>query len=155
MARKSVQVTGFDGRDEGKMFIITEMSAFAAEKWATRALLALARSGLDVPEDLAAEGMAGIARFGFGAIAGAKYEEIEPLLEEMLGCVQIAPDPVKNPTLTRALIEDDIEEVPTILRLRGEALKLHVDFSKLVGPSKGSAPGTTSAASSLPPTSPP
>lgn len=154
MARKSIQVTGFTGRDAGKMFVITEMSAFAAEKWAWRALLALGRGGLDIPEDVAREGMAGIARFGLGALVSTRFEDLEPLMDEMFACVQIAPDPVKNPTLMRALIEDDIEEPETILRLRGEVLKLHVDFSKLAGLSKGSAEGSASGGSPDPQTSP-
>lgn len=148
MARKTATITDFTGRDAGKVFVITEMSAFAAEKWAARALLALARSGLDVPEDVASEGMAGIARFGFGAIAGAKFEEIAPLLDEMFECVKIMPDP-KHPDFSRVVLEEDVEEIATLLKLRGEALKLHVDFSQLAG-RLNSAP----AGSDNPPPSP-
>lgn len=154
MARKTAIVSDFTGRDAGKVFVITEMSAFAAEKWAARALLALARSGLDVPEDVAREGMAGIARFGFGAIAGAKFEEIEPLLDEMFLCVKIAPDP-KHMELTRGVIEEDVEEIATLLKLRGEALKLHVDFSQFAGRLNSAPAGSDSPSSSPnPPTSP-
>jgi hypothetical protein len=32
-------------RDNGKVFILTEMSAYAGQDWALRALLALSRSG--------------------------------------------------------------------------------------------------------------
>lgn len=152
MARKTIQVTGFTERDAGKCFVITEMGAFQAEKWAIRALLALARSGLDVPEEVMREGMAGIARFGLAAIAGAKFEELEPLLDEMFLCVQYMPDQ-KHPEIIRAVLDEDIEEVLTLAKLRGEALKLHVDFSKLAGRSKSPA-GAETPASSDPQTSP-
>lgn len=153
MARKTALVTDFTGRDVGKTFVITEMSAFAAEKWAAKALLALARSGLDVPDDVAREGMAGIARFGFGAIAGAKFEEIEPLLDEMFECVKIVPDP-KHPDLSRGVREEDVEEIATLLKLRGEALKLHVDFSQLAGRLTSPASSDNPSPSPSPQTSP-
>ena len=45
MARKVEYITiDQEGRDQGKTFKITEMPALKAEKWATRAFLALAAS---------------------------------------------------------------------------------------------------------------
>lgn len=52
----------------------------------------------------------------------------------MFECITIIPDPSK-PNVTRALIEDDIEEVATRLKLRIEIFKLHVDFFTAVSPS--------------------
>jgi hypothetical protein len=46
----------------------------------------------------------------------------------MLACVQIIPD-ASRPMVRRALVEDDIEEVTTLLRLREEVLSLHTGFS--------------------------
>ena len=43
-------------------------------------------------------------------------------------CVTIKPNP-NDRGLKRELIPDDIEEVATIIRLRQEALDLHVGFS--------------------------
>lgn len=145
MARKvETLVCASEGRDQGKVYVLTEMSAYRAEKWAARALLALAGSGVDIPEDVASEGMATIARVGFSMLAGAKFADIEPLMDEMLDCVRIARDP-KRPDITFPLnlTEDatDVEELATLPWLRGEALKLHVDFSKLVARSK--PPGGT------------
>ena len=131
MARKTLdlKITAA-GRDKGKRFVITEMSARGAERWAFRAFLALARAGVDVPEDVEEAGFAGIATFGLKAFAGVAYEDAEPLLDEMLECVQVYPDP-KNEKVFRPLIEDDTEEVETLLRLRKEVFALHVDFSKV------------------------
>ena len=131
MARKTLdlKITA-TGRDKGKRFLITEMSARGAERWAFRAFLALARAGADVPEDVEAAGFAGLATFGLRAFAGVAYEEAEPLLDEMLYCVEIYPEP-KDTRIHRPLIEDDVEEVETLLLLRKEVFRLHVDFSKV------------------------
>jgi len=129
MARKEITVTiDAEGRDRGKQFIIREMSAMKAEKWAARAMLALMRSGIEVPQDVAEAGLSGIAAMGLRALAGIHFEEAEPLMAEMMACVEYIPDR-SRPMVKRPLVEDDIEEVLTILRLREEVLSLHVGFS--------------------------
>ncbi|WP_048996434.1 hypothetical protein [Burkholderia multivorans] len=128
MARKTVTYTVTDAnRDQGKTFILTEMPASKAERWALRALSALAASGMEIPDDIASAGLAGIARLGVQAFGGLSWERAEPLINEMFECVTIMPDP-KKPNVTRALIEDDIEEIATRLKLRIELFKLHVGF---------------------------
>lgn len=129
MRRLQTVTISLPGRDNGKSFLITEMSAFAAEKWAMRALILLVNSGLELGDDEVAAGMAGVAavieRGGFVFKGrGLAFYELEPLLEEMLGCVQIV-----EPKITRSLTEDDVEEVATLLFLRSEVLKLHTGFS--------------------------
>jgi len=119
-----------EGRDKGKQFHITEMPASRAEDWAVRAFLALAKSGVEVPEDIQAMGFAGLAAFGLQALSGLTFEETKVLMDEMWQCVVYVPDPSK-PSVTRALIEDDIEEVATRLKLRKEILSLHSDFFSL------------------------
>lgn len=135
MARKTSIVTvAAAGRDKGKQFLLTELPATRAEKWALRAFLALSKSGVEVPENIMAMGMAGIAMIGLKALPGLSFELAEPLLDEMMSCVVAIPDP-KRPDITRPLIEDDTEEISTILMLRREVLALHVDFSTVGGPS--------------------
>ena len=133
MARKSETITiAQEGRDYGKVFLLTEMPAAQAEKWATKALLALAKSGADLPQDVEGTGMAGVAVMGVKAFAGVTFSDAEPLMDEMLKCIKFVPEPSK-PQIVRALvmdgISDDIEEVSTIIRLRMEVLQLHVGFS--------------------------
>lgn len=129
MARKTLRYTVPDeGRDRGKVFVITEMPASQAEKWAIRAFMAAAATGAEIPDDLAAMGMAGLFRLGSEALSKIPFEQAEPLLDEMMGCVQIAPNP-GNPSVVRGLIEDDIEEIATRVRLRTQILQLHVGFS--------------------------
>jgi len=118
-------------RDNGKVFVLTEMPAMQAEKWATRALFALARSGVEIPEGIEGLGWAGVAVVGMRALGGVAFDDVEPLMDEMMGCVQIQPDPRQS--FTRPLIVDDIEEVPTLLLLRREVFDLHANFSKLAG----------------------
>jgi hypothetical protein len=127
--RKELTITiDTPGRDVNKTFYIKEMSALKAERWATRALLALLKSNVDIPEDIAQAGMAGVAAVGLRAFGGIDFSHAEPLLAEMLACVQIIPD-ASRPMVKRALVEDDIEEVTTLLRLREEVLSLHTGFS--------------------------
>lgn len=112
------------GRDLNKQFLLTEMPARQSEAWGMRALLALARSGVEMPDNLASAGLAGFAIFGLRALAGVNFADAEPLLAEMLAQVQIIPDP-SRPTVRRALIDDDTEEVATLLQLRKEIFELH------------------------------
>jgi len=116
------------GRDQGKTFFIKEMSALAAESWGARAVLCLAKSNPELPEDYASLGLAGLMAFGIRALAGMPWSEAKPLLDEMLSCVTVIPDPTR-PQVKRQLIEDDIEEIGTLLQLRDEVINLHTGFS--------------------------
>ncbi|OYV47980.1 MAG: hypothetical protein B7X10_03770 [Burkholderiales bacterium 21-58-4] len=120
---KTVTITS-EGRDLGKNFKLTEMPVAKGEKWAARALLALAKAGVEVPED--ADGMAGLAGFGLSSIDKLDWNDIEPLLDEMLGCIKYVP----SAGVERALMLEagDIEEITTLFTLRKEILALHFDF---------------------------
>ena len=146
MARSTVNYTVQDeGRDSGKVFVLTEMPASRAESWAMRALLALMAGGVEVPPGFDRMGMAAMAEMGIKALVGLKWEVAEPLLAEMWSCVQIMPDPTK-PHVIRNLIEEDIEEITTRIKLRAEVWKLHTGFLKAVvhSISEGSRPAAAS-----------
>lgn len=134
MRKQSIVTFTGEDRDKGKVFVVTEMAARVAEKWALRFLLALQRGGIDVPPELAHLGFVGVASaIGSKMIGGLAPDEVEPLLEELMKCVQVMPNP-GNPTLTRALVDsgiegDDIEEVLTRVKLKLEVVALHVGFS--------------------------
>jgi hypothetical protein len=135
--RKTKQVTVMGGqgnRDTGKVFLITEMPASQTERWALRALTALAKSNPDLPEDITEMPPAALAVMGFEALSKISYADVEPLLDEMMTCVQVIPDP-SNPMLARPWKEEDIEEVSTRLILRREVFSLHTDFLQLAAPS--------------------
>jgi hypothetical protein len=134
MARKTktVQIES-EGRDQGKLFFITELPASQAERWATRALFVMMNCGVEVPDDLLSAGLAGIAAIGIKSLAKVPYEQAEPLFDEMMSCIAIVPDP-RQPLVKRGymgvgpMIEDDIEEVSTRLVLRKAVFELHLDF---------------------------
>lgn len=125
-----------EGRDKGKHFLITEMSASKAESWAMRALMALMGSNVDLPEGFETLGMAGLAQVGFKGLSQLSWNVAEPLLAEMLECVQVIPDRHK-PSVVRPILDEDydIEEITTRLKLRMEVWSLHTDFLKAVAPS--------------------
>ena len=128
MARKELSITiTAEGRDKGKAFFIREMPASQSEKWAIRALLAMGKGGIEVPEGAERAGFAGIARMLMTLIVKLPYDDAEVLLDEMFRCIQIQPDP-QRPNVVRALVEDDIEEVSTRITLRAEVFKLHAGF---------------------------
>lgn len=129
MARKTdTIVVEAAGRDQGKHFVLTEMSATQAEKWAIRAVLAVTKSGLDVPEDVAQMGMGAVAAMGLRAFTNVQFHDAELLMDELMTCVKIMPD-VSKPMVTRPLIEDDVEEVATRLFLKAEVFRVHTGFS--------------------------
>lgn len=141
-----------EGRDKGKTFILKEAAAAQAERWATRALFALARSGVDMPKNTEGAGWAGLAYLGLQALSKVTMDEVQPLLDEMWSCVTIRPDP-KHPEVTRALYwggpdgeGSDIEEIATMVKLRAEVFALHSGFSM---------PGVNSTSTTLPETSTP
>lgn len=133
MARKETFITiDANGRDQGKVFYLKEMAASQAEWWAMRALMAMGRGGVAIPDNLRSMGMAAMAIEGLKAISKIPAEEAKPLLNELMSCVQAVPNPADR-TVLRPLIEDDIEEVTTRLNLRAEVFKLHVDFFATAG----------------------
>lgn len=135
MARKTLQYTvSDDGRDQGKVFLLREMAASQAERWAVRAFLAMSRNGVELPDGAAESGFAGLASFGVNLIGKLPFEDADVLMGEMFQCVTIIPNPA-NPNITRGLVEDDIEEIATRIKLRVAVFKLHVPFPPAAEPS--------------------
>ena len=91
MARKETTFIADTGRDAGKEFLITEMSASQAENWAFRVILAIGNAGIEIPEGLASQGMAGLMAIGYMNLLKIPFESAKPLLDEMMTCVQIMP----------------------------------------------------------------
>ena len=121
--RRAETVEIAEGRDAGKKYQITEMSAEAAEWWAFRALQAIA--GADAELNLQAP-LADMAAQGIKALAKVHPEQARPLLDEMMGCVQILVPATQKP---RALLDGDIEDVKTRFMLRKAVIELHLGFS--------------------------
>ena len=127
--RKTKLVTiDAEGRDKGKTFQVTEMSASQAERWAFRAFQALVKSGADIPDHVVGSGMAGMAQVGLRALGNTPYYEATELMDEMFACIKIIRDR-SHPDMAFPLMEEDIEEVSTRVLLRTEVFELHTGFS--------------------------
>lgn len=127
MARKTKDITIESGRDVGKSFRITEMPILQADKWAQRALFAIARAGVDTSSINMNGGMLEMARLALDVVGKIDPEVGGDLLDELLSCVQIIP----TGGIPRSLVMDsDIEDIKTLFVLRKEVLALHIDFLK-------------------------
>lgn len=144
-------------RDAGKIFRITEKPALVSEKWAWRLFLAFKGTTAQVPPEVQALGMVGIAWRGLNSFLAAtvEWDKVEPLLDELLADgIEIVRDPSKPSVFTDMHPLEDIEEVATLPWLRSEVIRVHTGFSlaenlwTLVSAMTGPASPTT-------PTSPP
>lgn len=133
MARKEQLITiSADGRDKGKQFQLTEADTFATEAWCARAIFAAMNAGVDIPENIASAGLAGVMSLGLKGLQRIPYDVAKPLLDEMLTCVKYKV----AGGVTRDLGYDgDIEEMTTLLRLRKEIVQLHTGFFTDAAPS--------------------
>lgn len=112
------------GRDSARVYRITEMPAFRAEKWAIRALWLIAGTGSDLPESLDNVPFAEFVRRGFTALFKVDFKDAEPLLDELLLCAEI----VTKAGVRKLILNDDFEDPRTLLLLRKEIFALHTDF---------------------------
>lgn len=125
--RKTIDIAiDGDNRDAGKVFRITELPALRAERFAARLLLGMVSEGFDIPEAALRQGMAGLAPIILKALATVRWELAEELMGEMLQCVTVVVEAAPN---GRRLIDADIEEVSTLIRLRKAWVELHTGFS--------------------------
>ena len=126
-----------DNRDAGSQFLITEMPAAKAEKWALRAVLIVENSGQVIPQNVKSLGMVGVAILGLNVFLQGRIDpkKLEPLMDEMFTCVKKIRDPRARDSTTGEVVatdivsDDDIQEVKTRLWLRSEVLRLHTGFS--------------------------
>jgi hypothetical protein len=135
MARNTKVVTvSAPGRDQGKHFLITEMSAVQGTEWAIRVFLALANANVDLPDGVIVSGMEGMVRVGLRALFKIPYEQARPLLADLMRCIQRVED-LRHP-FPRALVADpgnpdgdDIQEIGTSFFLQGEVFEVLTGFS--------------------------
>lgn len=135
MARKTKQITiQNEGRDKGKHFLITEMSAALGADWVLKIFSILGPTLAEQDQDILKQGMAGLARIGLKSILRIPQERSKPLLDELLGCIQRIED-VRHPFPRLIVIDplnpdgDDIEEISTFYFLYGEVFELMTGFS--------------------------
>jgi hypothetical protein len=134
MARHTKVVTiEASGRDKGKRFFLTEMSAAAFAEWVMKATFAISKNGGQVSPDFIKDGIPGLLMFGLTAITTCSFEAARPLVDEIMACVQTMPglltDSHDRRNMIRPTMPEDFEEYTTVLQLQKEALELHLGFS--------------------------
>jgi hypothetical protein len=143
-----------EGRDKGKHFHLTEMPSTQGEDMALRIFLALAKAGVDVPEEIVDAGLAGLVTWGVQSLNGVPFAEAKAMKDELFNsCVQIVPDPQrpevrrgKGPNSVGPLVDSDIEEVSTRWTLYRKLITLHTGFfSDAVESTSPTGPSTTAA----------
>lgn len=126
--RKTKTITATFGRDKGKVFVLTEMPADKAERWALRFLFALGNTGVEIPAGASDSSMAALAALGYQALLKTKFEAVEPLVDEMFDCVQYQHKGKQPPQDILPGENSQIEEWQTRLLLRKGVFALHMDF---------------------------
>lgn len=128
--RKEIEITIEDGRDAGKTFKIVEMSAVQMDRWVTKALRIIGKSGGSISTLASMD----ITELLMSVINGEEIESNE-LLDELLSCASFKKDGLFV-AMKGSLVESVIEEWLTLFRLRNEALKLNIGFLEQGGESE-------------------
>jgi hypothetical protein len=124
MGRKTCNlIIDEEGRDKGKVFVLTELPALDIERWTVRLVLALGKNGVSLPDVQADSGFAGIAGILWVLIAQISPSEAEALMATMLEGLKINAGKV-----IRDVMPDDIEEPETLLQIRLAWVDLHAGF---------------------------
>jgi hypothetical protein len=128
MARRTKVVTidSEKSRDHGKTFLITEMSADAAEWWAIRVTQGIVGSNPDADFDIFSGSLPRLANFAFVGLAKIPADQLKPLMDEMKSCVSVLLPDGKT---SRALLQGDVEDIMTWLELRKEVFEILTGFS--------------------------
>ncbi|MBO7712483.1 MAG: hypothetical protein J6S85_02870 [Methanobrevibacter sp.] len=120
--RKEVEIKIEAGRDAGKVFKVEEMPAVQMDRWITRALCMLGRSGsgLSMIGGMTMEDL-------LSAFSKLDFKDSEPLLDELLSCCSFKKDGTLV-KMTGSMVDSVVEDWTTIFKLRIEALKLNLGF---------------------------
>ena len=71
------------------------------------------------------------------------HHEMKDLMDEMFQCVFVMRN--EDPNIVQKPLEEDIEEIATRLKLRGELFELHTGFSLAGGSTNTTSPATTTS----------
>lgn len=137
-----ILITITEGPDAGKVFRVRQMSAATTEEWAGRALLALlnasgGRADAASLMETAKTSQTAALMQALSGLSGLSWETAKPLLDMLLGQIDRVQNPEKPDVVVRLSpdnVNAHIEDVKTLLRLRGEALRLSLDFFDTAAP---------------------
>lgn len=130
MARKEIiYIVDAEGRDKGKEFIITEMSAWDADSLAQDIFRAMGDSNYSgIPPDVIAMGCAGLATVGLSVISASSPEVARTLRDRLIDTVDIVISHDGNRNQRKVNGSIDFEEVATIRALLDKVFQVNFDF---------------------------
>lgn len=135
MARKEIPfIVEEEGRDKGKEFLITEMSAWDADSLAQDIFRAMGDSNYSsIPADVIAMGCAGLATVGLSVISASSPEVARQLRDRLMSTVDIVI--TNDGKLQQRKVNGslDFEEVSTIRSLLDKVFQVNFDFLTIAG----------------------
>ncbi|HGA5240273.1 TPA: hypothetical protein ACISX3_003808 [Salmonella enterica subsp. houtenae serovar Rough:z4,z23:-] len=135
MARKEIPfIVETEGRDKGKEFLITEMSAWDADTLAQDIFRAMGDSNYSsIPADVIAMGCAGLATVGLSVISASSPEVASQLRERLMSTVDIIITSEGQRQQRKVNGSLDFEEVSTIRSLLDKVFQVNFDFLTIAG----------------------
>ncbi|ENF3463334.1 hypothetical protein SM871_004380 [Yersinia enterocolitica] len=135
MARKEIiYIVDAEGRDNGKEFIITEMSAWDADSLAQDIFRAMGDSNYTgIPADVIAMGCAGLATVGLSVISASSPDVAHTLRDRLMSTVEIVITHDGNRSRRQVKGSIDFEEVSTIRNLLDKVFQTNFDFLTIAG----------------------
>ncbi|EBD9024069.1 hypothetical protein DAC68_15780 [Salmonella enterica] len=135
MARKEIPfIVEEEGRDKGKEFLITEMSAWDADTLAQDIFRAMGDSNYSsIPADVIAMGCAGLATVGLSVISASSPEVARQLRDRLMSTVDIIITNDGQRQQRKVNGSLDFEEVSTIRTLLDKVFQVNFDFLTIAG----------------------
>ncbi|EDT2618902.1 hypothetical protein GK60_001426 [Salmonella enterica subsp. enterica] len=135
MARKEIPfIVEEEGRDKGKEFLITEMSAWDADSLAQDIFSAMGDSNYSsIPPDVIAMGCAGLATVGLSVISASSPEVARQLRDRLMSTVDIIITNDGKRQQRKVNGSLDFEEVSTIRSLLDKVFQVNFDFLTIAG----------------------
>lgn len=135
MARKEIPfIVEEEGRDKGKEFLITEMSAWDADSLAQDIFRAMGDSNYSsIPPDVIAMGCAGLATVGLSVISASSPEVARQLRDRLMSTVDIIITNDGQRQQRKVNGSLDFEEVSTIRSLLDKVFEINFDFLTIAG----------------------
>lgn len=135
MARKEIPfIVEEEGRDKGKEFLITEMSAWDADSLAQDIFRAMGDSNYSsIPADIIAMGCAGLATVGLSVISASSPEVARQLRDRLMSTVDIVITSEGQRQQRKVNGSLDFEEVSTIRSLLDKVFQVNFDFLTIAG----------------------
>lgn len=130
MARKEIPfIVTEEGRDKGKEFLITEMSAWDAHELSQDLFRAMGDCNFSgISADVIAMGCAGLATLGLDVLSMSSPDVSNSLRERLISTVQIVITSESGRILRKVNAAIDFEEVSTIRTVLDKVFQVNFDF---------------------------